>query len=62
MNNKVKMKRHESFSIREGWLAKGIRTIKEDSKVFSSADTVILPTIDLFIIFKLFSSLPSIYK
>ena len=38
MNNKVKMKRHESFSIREGWLAKGIRTIKEDSKVFSSAD------------------------
>lgn len=38
MINKVKMKRHESFSIREGWLAKGIRTIKEDSKVFSSAD------------------------
>ena len=38
MNNKVKMKRHESFSIREGWLAKGIRTIIEDSKVFSSAD------------------------
>ena len=38
MNNKVKMKRHESFSIREGWLAKGIRTIKEDSKVFSSTD------------------------
>ena len=38
MNNKVKMKRHESFSIREGWLAKGITTIKEDSKVFSSAD------------------------
>ena len=38
MNNKVKMKRHESFSIREGWLVKGIRTIKEDSKVFSSAD------------------------
>ena len=38
MNNKVKMKRHESFSIREGWLAKGIRAIKEDSKVFSSAD------------------------
>ena len=38
INNKVKMKRHESFSIREGWLAKGIRTVKEDSKVFSSAD------------------------
>lgn len=38
MSNKVKMKRHESFSIREGWLAKGIRTIKEDSKAFSSAD------------------------
>lgn len=38
MNIKVKMKRHESFSIREGWLAKGIRTIKIDPKVFSSAD------------------------
>lgn len=38
MSNKVKMKRHESFSIREGWLAKGIRIIKEDSKAFSSAD------------------------
>ena len=38
INNKVKMKRHESFSIREGWLAKGIRTVKKDSKVFSSAD------------------------
>lgn len=38
MNSKVKMKRHESFSIREGWLAKGIRTIKNDFKVFSSPD------------------------
>ena len=35
MNSKVRMKRHESFSIREGWLAKGIRGIKNDSKVFS---------------------------
>lgn len=38
MNSKVRMKRHESFSIREGWLAKGIRGIKNDSKVFSSQD------------------------
>lgn len=34
--NKVKMKRHESFSIREGWLVKGIKAIKIDSKVFTS--------------------------
>lgn len=34
--NKVKMKRHESFSIREGWLVKGIKAIKTDPKVFSS--------------------------
>lgn len=38
MINKVKMKRHESFSIREGWLAKGLVAVKEDSKVFSSSD------------------------
>ncbi len=38
MINKIKMKRHESFSIREGWLAKGLAGIKEDSKVFSSPD------------------------
>ncbi len=38
MISKVKMKRHESFSIREGWLAKGLIAVKEDSKVFSSSD------------------------
>lgn len=38
MVKKVKMKRHESFSIREGWLAKGIRAVKENPKVFSSSD------------------------
>ena len=38
MNMKIKMKRHESFSIREGWLAKGIKDIKKDAKVFSSPD------------------------
>ena len=38
MINKVKMKRHESFSIREWWLAKGLIAVKEDSKVFSSSD------------------------
>lgn len=36
MNTKIKMKRHESFSIREGWLSKGIKTVKNDDKVFSS--------------------------
>lgn len=38
MNIKLKLKRHESFSIREGWLAKGIRNVKENSKTFSSAE------------------------
>ena len=36
MNNKVKMKRHESFSIREGWLVKGIKAVIDTPKVFSS--------------------------
>ncbi len=35
MNNKVKLKGHESFSIREGWLTKGIFEIYENPKVFS---------------------------
>lgn len=35
MNNKVKMKRHESFSIREGWLVKGIKAVIDNPKVFS---------------------------
>ena len=38
MENSVKMKRHESFSIREGWIAKGIKAIKKNPKVFSSQD------------------------
>lgn len=38
MNIKLKLKRHESFSIREGWLAKGIRNVKDNSKTFSSAE------------------------
>lgn len=38
MIKKVKMKRHESFSIREGWIAKGIRAVKYNSKIFSSTD------------------------
>lgn len=33
---KVKMKRHESFSIREGWLAKGIKAVNLNPKIFSS--------------------------
>lgn len=35
MNNKVKLKGHESFSIREGWLTKGIFEISENPKAFS---------------------------
>ncbi|MBR2247216.1 MAG: DUF4007 family protein [Bacilli bacterium] len=35
MDNKLKLKRHESFSIREGWLTKGLKNIKENNKVFS---------------------------
>jgi len=38
MEVKLKLKRHESFSIREGWLAKGIKNVKQDNKIFSSAD------------------------
>ncbi len=38
MINKVKMKRHESFSIREGWLSKGLLAVQSDSKIFSSED------------------------
>ena len=38
MINKVKMKRHESFSIREGWLTKGLLAVKNNTKVFSSED------------------------
>lgn len=36
MIQKIRMKRHESFSIREGWLAKGLTSIKKDNKIFSS--------------------------
>lgn len=38
MDIKLKLKRHESFSIREGWLAKGIRNVKDNNKTFSSAE------------------------
>lgn len=36
MNIKLRLKRHESFSIREGWLAKGIKNVSENRNVFSS--------------------------
>ena len=39
MINKVKMKRHESFSIREGWLSKGLLAVKENVKVFSCEES-----------------------
>jgi len=35
MNNKVRLKGHESFSIREGWLTKGIFEIDENPRAFS---------------------------
>ena len=35
MNNKVRLKGHESFSIREGWLTKGIFAVSENPKLFS---------------------------
>jgi len=37
-NNKIKMKRHESFSIREGWLVKGINAVSENNKIFSDSN------------------------
>ena len=35
---KIRLKAHESFYIREGWLRKGIKNINEDSKVFIRPD------------------------
>ncbi len=35
MKNKVRLKGHESFSIREGWLTKGIFEISKNPKIFS---------------------------
>ena len=35
MSEKVKMKGHESFSIREGWLTKGLLEVSANPKVFS---------------------------
>lgn len=38
MNKKVKLKGHESFTIREGWLTKGILEIEGRPKLFSEKD------------------------
>lgn len=38
MNNKVKLKGHESFTIREGWLTKGILEVSQNPKIFSEKD------------------------
>lgn len=38
MDNKVKLKGHESFSIREGWLSKGIYEIKNNENLFLNKD------------------------
>ena len=35
MDNKIKLKGHESFSLREGWLTKGIFEVKDNPNVFS---------------------------
>lgn len=39
MEIKLKLKRHESFSIREGWIAKGIKNVKEYGNVFALQNT-----------------------
>ena len=36
--DKVRLKGHESFSIREGWIPKGIIAVQENPKIFSSKD------------------------
>lgn len=38
MSEKIKMKGHESFSIREGWLTKGLFEVASNPKVFSEKD------------------------
>ncbi len=38
MESKVKLKGHESFSIREGWITKGIEEVENNSKIFSEKD------------------------
>lgn len=38
MTEKVKMKGHETFSIREGWLTKGLFEVSDNPKVFSEKD------------------------
>lgn len=38
MHIKLRLKRHESFSIREGWLVKGIKNVSEKGNVFSSVE------------------------
>ena len=36
MDKKLKLRRHESFSIRDGWIEKGLRSVKQyDQKTFS---------------------------
>lgn len=34
-NKEFRLRGHESFILREGWLTKGLRAVSEDSKVFS---------------------------
>ncbi|HEY5588160.1 MAG TPA: DUF4007 family protein [Candidatus Paceibacterota bacterium] len=35
---KIRLKAHESFYIREGWLRKGIKNVKKDSRIFIKED------------------------
>ncbi len=39
---KVKLKGNESFNIREGWLRKGMRCVREDKTLFSKDDAIAL--------------------
>ena len=35
MEKKYKLKGHESFVLRDGWLTKGLRAVKENNRLFS---------------------------
>ena len=40
MYEKVKLKGHESFCIREGWVTKGLLAVQENPRVFSEKDEI----------------------
>ena len=55
----IKLKGHETFTIREGWLDKGLKAVSDNGKVFSEnygADAV---TKNLYEVFKMTSAMIS---